>query len=362
MYRITLFPAEDGDCILVETGSAASPHRLLIDGGRKPTYSNHFAKIFAQRTDDRPAIDLLVLTHVDADHIEGLLEFIAASSSDCVGEVWFNGSRQTGTAKFGPAKERKASPDKTLSPAQGLTFEGRLLTGKWKWNTSFNQGPVMTEEEGELPSMKLSSDAVLTLLGPPKAKLVAFHKSWGKPLAELLEEDAQKTMAGRPFPELTPDGLAALAAKRNVADNARANGTSIAFAISAEEKCCLFCADAHPGDIANALERFSPGKERVCFDAIKASHHGSAANNTNALIGRLHSPKWLISTNGAVHHHPDPEAISRIVLAEPKGKQIIFNHKGPQTQPWEAPILQNAHGFSTCFPGANGQPMVIDLA
>lgn len=360
MYRITLFPAEDGDCILVETGPANSPHRLLIDGGRKLTYTNVLAKMFAKPADDRPVVDLLVLTHVDADHIEGLLELIELSSSDWVGEVWFNGGEHIRTAKYGPAEGRKASSEKTLSAAQGVSFERALIEKGWKWNASFQGGPVMTEEAGKLPSLTLSSGAILTLFGPPKAKLAAFHKSWEGALAKLGKEP-QKTMAGRPFPKLTPDGLAALAAKQDIADTAKANGTSIAFAISAEEKSCLFCADAHPDDIANALSRFAPVEKPVTFTAVKASHHGSAANNTNALISRLHSPKWLISTNGAVHHHPDPEAVSRIVLAEPKGKQIIFNHKGEQTSPWETQILQDSHGFTTRFPAENGLPITIDL-
>ena len=37
MFRITMLPAEDGDCLLIETGEDAAPHRILIDGGRKRT-------------------------------------------------------------------------------------------------------------------------------------------------------------------------------------------------------------------------------------------------------------------------------------------------------------------------------------
>ena len=83
-------------------------------------------------------------------------------------------------------------------------------------------------------------------------------------------------------------------------------------------------------------------------------------DHLNPARSRLHSLKLLVNTNGSIHHQPDPEAISRIVLAEPKGKQIIFNHKGKQTEPWE--VLQDSHGFKTCFPSENGLPVIIDLA
>src|SRR5258708_523696 len=91
MFRITMLPAEDGDCFLVETGTPENIHRILIDGGRLSTARTHLhALMDTVRQSHRPRIDLVVVTHVDADHIEGLLDLMTAENVPEIGEIWFN--------------------------------------------------------------------------------------------------------------------------------------------------------------------------------------------------------------------------------------------------------------------------------
>lgn len=358
MFRITMYPAGDGDCLLVETGDPVRPHRILIDGGRKATYAAHLAGLFKPAASARqPIVDLLVLTHVDADHIEGLLPLVNEVPPAAIGEIWFNGGHHMSAARFGQLPPPAAPAAGTLGIVQAITLETALVRSAWPWNTSFKGWPVMVADAGSLAAKPIPGGE-LTLLGPPKAKLAAFAELWAWTLAEF-DKPADKPMAAREHPRPLVGNLETLAAGCNAPDRAKPNGTSIAFIIAAEGKRCLFCADAHPDDIVTALSRLEPGPGAVKFDAIKAAHHGSGANNTSALLDRLHAPLWLISTDGSHNRHPDPEAIARIVLSEPKGKKILFNYQS-RTEPWSNADLQKHYKYSIGFPPA-GRPMVIEL-
>ena len=76
MFKLTAFPAADGDCLLLSFGETPPYCHVLIDGGRQGTYSilKPTLKAIAEVGE---AIDLLVLSHIDADHIEGFLALVA---------------------------------------------------------------------------------------------------------------------------------------------------------------------------------------------------------------------------------------------------------------------------------------------
>jgi glyoxylase-like metal-dependent hydrolase (beta-lactamase superfamily II) len=72
-FRIDMQPAREGDCLWVEYGDPARPRRILIDGGRRSAYTE-LKKRFADLPRGQREFELLILSHMDADHIEGLLE------------------------------------------------------------------------------------------------------------------------------------------------------------------------------------------------------------------------------------------------------------------------------------------------
>ena len=91
MLRVKSLPAGHGDCLWLEYGSDSSVHRLLVDGGTAGTYTVLKSAVDALPTTDR-RFDLIVVTHIDIDHIDGIVSlFEDRGSSYEVGDVWFNG-------------------------------------------------------------------------------------------------------------------------------------------------------------------------------------------------------------------------------------------------------------------------------
>lgn len=364
MFRIHMLPAEDGDCFLIETGK--DPHRILVDGGRRGTAGRFLREtIDSLPRREGPLINLMILTHIDADHIEGLLTLIEDGGDLAVGEVWFNGLDHVRIAagQKPPRRPRlrdiRRKPLPVLSIKQANDFADVLEARGWPWNTSLNRGVAMVEPNGGLPAVPLPGDALLTLLGPPRAKLGAFVKDWelwfgmlGKPTKPVLSAKQAARV-------LTPDDVEQLASLSDYPDTAKPNGTSITFVIEYRGKRALFCADAHPGDLATALKRYA-NTARIRFDAVKVAHHGSAANNTSALIDTLESEIWLVSSNGVRHHHPEPEAIARIVHAPAPNKRLIFNYSTPFSQLWANRELATHFRYRPEYANGNSA-VIIDL-
>ena len=69
MFRIEMLPAAHGDCLWLEYGTGESAHRILIDGGPSHCYPALRERILHLAPGNR-RFDLLVVTHIDADHID----------------------------------------------------------------------------------------------------------------------------------------------------------------------------------------------------------------------------------------------------------------------------------------------------
>src|SRR4051812_424731 len=69
VIRLDLLPAKDGDSLLVTYGDQRRTRHLLIDGGRASSYPM-IKPVLASIGEP---LDLLVVTHVDQDHILGVL-------------------------------------------------------------------------------------------------------------------------------------------------------------------------------------------------------------------------------------------------------------------------------------------------
>ena len=77
MLKLNVVQAEFGDCFVLRFGSIAKPQFILIDGGPSGTYTRHLQPEIEKIRASGNCLKLLILSHVDNDHIIGLLEMMA---------------------------------------------------------------------------------------------------------------------------------------------------------------------------------------------------------------------------------------------------------------------------------------------
>lgn len=402
MFRLEMLPAAHGDCLWIEYGDAAHPRRILIDGGPGRTYPNLRARILQVPKAER-RFDLLVITHIDADHIEGVVRLLQdAEALGCIFDrIWFNGRDQLDQV-----------PDPAGQPLGALQGEllGMLIadyehrTGTAVWNLGWpGRLAAIDREAGGLPVVDLGPGACrLTLLSPDHDRLLSLKDAWRKalkeagltsgntaalrlrleasrhlrPLGDALgaEDDRDGADTGEgaePEAGELDDALGAAgeAGAAFGSDDSEANGSSIALLLEypSEQPTVrlLLAGDAWASVLEASIRRLpeASGSGRLALSGFKLPHHGSVRNVHAALLACLDSARYLVSTSGAVFGHPNARAVD-LVLAEHRGTspaQLLFNYRSATTEPWAAPERQHAEGFVAVYPPGSAQATVLAL-
>lgn len=380
IFRIELLPARHGDCLLLEYGDAARPHRVLIDGGPIGAYGA-LSQRLAALPDDERELELLVITHVDGDHIEGCLKLLNHRELATFRDIWFNGWPHIAQPLKEPPPPRPgatgghgaADMNAQRSPLQGSMISVRIEDRQW--NAAFQGAPIFVPAIGPLPVRELPGGLRLTLLSPTLEKLEKLRVAWDRALerAELdatdeaalsarLEGRAAFRSGGlrrRPKPE---EMLSSTALALGPIDNAAANGSSIAVIAEYQGRRIALLGDAHAPTLTAALRRLAgaAGEPRLRLDAVKMAHHGSAANLSEDFLSRIECSTWLISTDGSIFNHPDDEAIHTVVRNVP-GARLLFNYRSARTAPWDEPAMRAAHGHEAFYPADAAAGLSLDL-
>lgn len=333
--KIELFPAMGGDCILITFEEI--DYRILIDGGYKETFFHSLAATLKELSANGKGIDLVVVTHVDNDHIMGIIGLFQKLKSQEINievrEIWYNGYRHLFADKkkaLSPAFGKKlldevgkiesfgmeARQGKEIGYSQGETL-AKLLAEDWEniWNGKFGGKAVCCQAErgavGLFPK-RLSA----ALLNPGCLELQALERQWNAFRRKkcLPLENGDSAVYEHCFELYLAN-----------ADSSVTNQSSIAFLLTyvAKEKTyqLLFLGDA---SAKRCLERLGDW-EKFKFDCIKLPHHGSKKNITEDTLSQLQAEYLLVSTDGRKFGHPDWEVIEAAIHAE-HCNRLVFNY------------------------------------
>jgi len=354
MLTVEMLPAEHGDCLWVQYGDPGRPSVLLIDGGTGATATT---RRLGQRIADRLGPDhpaaLAVVTHVDADHITGVLDLLEAAGRDLpLAEVWFNGWEHLAPGVRGPV--------------QGERLGDAIRRRRLPWNAAFGGRAVVVPDDGPLPVVDLPGGLRLTLLSPSPTQLEALRPVWEREVREAgLVPGAAPPRPAPAAPAVRGEGPLdpeRLAARRFSEDPSEANGSSIAFLAEHDGASVLFTGDAFAGVLTRSLRRLAAerGTARVAVDACKLPHHGSRNNLSPELLEVLDCPRFLFSTNGRRFRHPDAVAVSRVVVGT-SGAELLFNYRTRYTEPWDAERLRRRFGYQTRYPADGVGGLTLEL-
>lgn len=395
MFRIEMLPAAHGDCLWIEYGTGQQAQRILMDGGPAHTYPALHDRILHLPADDRH-FDLLIITHIDGDHIEGVVRLLQdAEALNCrFARIWFNGRDQLNNV-----------PDPAGAPLGALQGEmlGMLIADYEKrinervWNAGLADGMVAIDRTtGKLPVVDLPGECRLTLLSPDHERLLELKDRWGdelrkaeiasgdeaalrrgleksrnlQPLGDVLGGEGEPVEDRFELPDPAGHDLAAglddaLGGGDGEAganapfggDDSRANGSSIAVLLEYPKDKpkvrFLLAGDAWPSVLETSVDRLllGPG-QRLSLTGFKLPHHGSVANVSAPLLRKLHCQHYLVSTSGAVFRHPHKRAVE-LLLAEhgaPRKPRLHFNYLTDTTRAWSDSADQQARRYVAVHP------------
>ncbi len=368
MLQLHMLEAEYGDCLILEYGAAASRRRILIDGGTPGTGASLRAAVEALPEACRH-FELIVLTHIDADHIGGMLKLLGKPPAGFgYDDFWFNGFHHLASAELlgddTPAGIPTPPHWDLLGVAQGESLSGLLWPDRDRWNRAF-QGKAAVVPGGDEPlsPLPMKGGAKITLLSPTREKLEGLRKVW----VDWLQEKGQEPYTGDEDLVAEGDRLGSapdaqeLAERPFQADKAPNNGSSIAFLFEWDGKAILLGADAHPDVLETSVRRICAqrGQDRLRIDALKVAHHGSKHNFDPRCLGSLACTQFLISTNGMKFGHPDDETLARIVTGV-DNPTLYFNYPQDRSARW-AKWKNDGDAFDMVFPDPEDAGLLVEF-
>jgi len=336
-FDIEMLPAQNGDSLWIEYGDASATHRWLVDCGTAPTAAELRRRVELLKKKDR-RFELLVLSHIDADHIGGVLPFInEVRKGMTFGDVWFNGWRHLSGQ---------------LGSKQGEMFSSALQDLNLPWNR-WRQGEAIVVEGGDLPEHTLPGGMKLTLLSPGREQLAKLAPAWARELKKAglvpgAHVDYSSFLRGTPSTSTDVDKLADTPF---AGDAAAPNGSSIALLAEFGGASALLGADAHAPVVVESVRKLlrQRGIDRLRLDVFKVSHHASQNNVSTELLQLLDCKTYGVSTNGDHFFHPVREAIARIIKYGGKGPVLHFNYRTRYNDVWERPDLQKRYGYTATY-------------
>ncbi|MEP6649494.1 MAG: MBL fold metallo-hydrolase [Lapillicoccus sp.] len=353
--RIELLPARMGDCILVEClRDGRDPWRLLADGGPPDTWPLLKERLHRLATEGQ-VVDVAVVTHIDSDHIGGMVPLLSEElARSMVRDVWFNGAPQL------PPVVRERVRSVTQGEEIGAAVVGSDGQQPLPWNAAFGGTAIDVGEPGGFVPVIVPNGPAVTVLSPTTKRLTALGRRWRQTLEQANGDDERERGLDTPLPLAD---LASLSALRSASDGSTPNGSSIALLLEHRGASVLLAADAFGSVLTAGLEALARhrGVDAVAVDAVKVPHHGSRANVSAAFVRVVPARHYLVSTNGDIFHHPDDEAVARIVVGAPAGATLWFNYRTPRTARWDDPQLQARHGYEVRYPEDDTSGVVLTL-
>lgn len=351
IFSLDVRRARKGDCLLVHFGSKDDPGLVMIDGGPKSVYLPHLKprieQIRAARElakEDPLPVDMLLVSHVDDDHIQGILDLtkeeiakkkahqprllgvlnfwhnsfdeiidhepdeLTASVKKQFGEAAVSGGGDLSDEakvqiedQFDDDKQEMVNSSlKVLaSIAQGFRLRLDAAGLDFPRNLGFD-GKLVTAHKGAKP-FTVAKKLKLTVIGPMQPELKALHDKHVKWLKDLKAEGKSPA-----------DALAAYV------DNSVPNLSSIVLLAEADDQTMLLTGDARGDKILEGLQLaglLGAGKNsKIKVDLLKVPHHGSSNNLDKDFFERIIARHYVFSGNGE-HGNPEREALEMLLAA-----------------------------------------------
>lgn len=266
MLQIFNYTAGKGDCIRLRyIGKSGMIRNAIIDTG-VIRFASRFYSICSEILDAGEQVDVLILTHVDDDHIGGLLGNLRQKKQLPINEVWMNhGSMMANQVDLSVRQNDEAYTRLTQSSVQiksvqkGDRYELDGATFHILW-----------------PAKEVLSHA----LARQNNVLLGRASDYGFSIEELMDMPIKHK------------------------DTSLNNHASVVLEFEYDTVRCLFTGDAWSEDIISNIDN-------GYYDLVKLPHHGSVRNLSEKWSDKVQCKNFMICTDGIMH--PDKQTIAKLL-------------------------------------------------
>lgn len=286
------------------TGNDGKPRNIIIDGGSEK--GDIYVRSLSKRINEiviikKEIIDLWIITHIDDDHIGGILRLLkdvellkAVDLSRTT--FWFNYSIWDYDSGF--------RDNNLKNVKQGITLRNYLIENS-------NVVEKITDDNGIIDLW----GATVTILSPDNESYNKLLKVWETEQVQIRKSAVshiKKTRKNDYSKKIEDFDI-----NKEVKDDSEENGSSIAFILKYNEEAILFSADSHPWVLASSISRITEG-EMLKLKYMQIPHHGSRYNTSNALLNLIDCEDYIISADGFNRSNlPNKETFVKVLKANP---------------------------------------------
>jgi hypothetical protein len=325
IFTLEPLPARHGDCLLLYFGPPEAPGTILIDGGPSQVWTKSLRPRLKALAAHRPGgnfkLDLMMVSHIDDDHIRGMIDFTEEwrdAETDHqpwpykADALWFNSFERIAG---GDPHAVKASVTASVGAAQpdaapDLIEHDHEAEATWKVLASVGQGAQL-RKDAEVVGLETNPGFDGHLVVPSADKSpVLFGDLALHVVGPLPQQIADLRQA---FAEQLPTTLAAYT------DTSVANLSSIVVLAEYGGKSILLTGDARGDFILQGLKQQgllgADGKRRI--DILKMQHHGSNRDTAPDFFKTIIADTYVASADGS-YENPDRETFEMLIAARPK--------------------------------------------
>lgn len=335
IFTLEALQAKHGDSLLLHYGKPNAPKLIVIDGGPAGVFkSSLLPRLTALKESRSPdvalTIRLLMVSHIDDDHINGVLAFL----NDLVEKqenneelpfniltLWHNsfddivGNESEEMLKALSAAVKSISSGGAIPAGMPLSRAGGAIAasvpqGRDVRNNakllslSLNDpfGTIIAAPGKGKKTVTIGDGLKFTVLGPVKDRIEELQIEWNA----VLEK---KGLA------MDKEGQALAAA---YLDESVYNLSSIVVLAEAAKKQMLLTGDARGDDVLKALKSSGLLKSKpLHVDLLKLPHHGSDRNVETEFFRQITADHYVVSADG---RHGNPEVSTLQMISEARGK------------------------------------------
>lgn len=336
------FPVGAGDCITLLLKNGDKELHIMVDCGHYKPEVNDYVK-----NEFHGHIDYLIVTHIDNDHIKGLIEMLSSKPDLTINHIFYNCYQRT-SENLQEWDEKMVENMKRVFDhlpvivdmlEQKINAEtskslAELILGNDNWKKAWRREYIIDESSmvdlgndmGRIIFLSPNKEALDTL---DKKYRLLFWKTLYKPkkldydkeetiyesLMRIMEQEDNEGFDEEPVSSkvLDENALKFYAAEK-MKDLSPENEASIAFIWEHEGHRILFMGDANPNQVVKKIgDVYNDAPKTVLFDAIKISHHGSAHSTSKELVNVADSERYFVT--GGASARPSYQALARIIIA-----------------------------------------------